>query len=73
MLEENEMETHPCPKCNELMDEGHLSFSDPVGYVSQKQNGMVRRSTIIKQARACPNCGYVEMYLDPKELKQKIA
>jgi len=67
------METHPCPKCNEPMDEGMLSASDPIGYVSKKQTGMLRSVTQIRQARACPNCGYVEMYLDQKELKSRIS
>jgi len=67
------METHLCPKCNEPMDEGSLTSSDQPGYVSRKQTGMLRTVTKISQARACPNCGYVEMYLDPKELKQRIS
>jgi predicted RNA-binding Zn-ribbon protein involved in translation (DUF1610 family) len=66
------MEAHPCPKCNEAMDEGSLTLSDQPGYVSRKQTGMLRTVTKISQARACPNCGYVEMYLDPRELKQRI-
>jgi len=69
------VETYPCPKCNEAMDEGVLSVSgsSSIGYVSKKQIGMIRSQTLIKQARACPNCGYVEMYVDPKELKLKIS
>jgi len=67
------METHLCPKCNEPMDEGSLTSSGQPGYVSRKQTGMLRTVTKISQARACPNCGYVEMYLDPKELKQRIS
>lgn len=67
------MTTHTCPKCNTPMDEGRMSGSDSAGYVSNKQTGMLRRVTEIKLARACPNCGYVEMYLDPKELKQRIS
>lgn len=66
------MEAHPCPKCNEFMDEGSLSTSEQPGYVSQRQTGMLRTVTKISRARACPNCGYVEMYLDPKELRQRI-
>lgn len=55
------------------MDEGRLSVSDGIiGYVSQKQKGMARQVTVIEQARACPNCGYVELYLDPKTLKQRL-
>jgi hypothetical protein len=55
------------------MDEGAISSSGQIGYVSKKQTGMLRTVTQIRQARACPNCGYVEMYLDPKELKQRIS
>jgi len=57
------------------MDEGLLSMSgnSHVSYMSNKQTGMIRMGTQIKQARACPNCGYVEMYLDPKELKSRIS
>lgn len=69
------METHACPKCNGTMDEGYMSWSGSgsSGYVSKKQTGMLRTVTRISLARACTNCGYVEMYLDPKELKQRIS
>lgn len=69
------METHPCPKCNESMDVGLLSRSGSsyVGYISNKQTGMLKTVTPITQAHACPNCGYVDMYLDPKELKSRIS
>jgi len=55
------------------MDEGAISVSDQIGYLSKKQTGMLRTVTQIRQARACLNCGYVEMYIDPKELKQRIS
>ena len=68
------MEEYHCPRCNEPMDEGHVSFSSSAaGYVSKKQTGMVRRAAAIKGARACPSCGYVELYLDPNELKKNIS
>lgn len=68
------MQDFRCPRCNETMDEGHVSFSgSTAGYVSKKQTGMIRRATTIQQARACPNCGYVEIYVDPKELKKNIS
>ena len=69
------MESHVCPKCNESLDEGKLSLtgSDYLAYLSNKQTGMIRQATTITQARACPNCGYVEMYLDPKELNSRIS
>jgi hypothetical protein len=54
------------------MDEGLLSTSDQPGYVSKKQTGMLKMVTKISQARACLTCGYVEIYLNPQELKQRI-
>ncbi len=67
------MESHLCPQCNEVMDEGSLTASDQIGYVSKKQTGMIRTVTKISRARACPNCGYVEIFLDPKELRSRIS
>ena len=68
------MEAHNCPRCSEPMDEGHVSFSGSnAGYVSNKQTGMLRKAATIRRARACPNCGYVELYLDTKELKKNIS
>ncbi len=66
------MDAHACPKCNEPMDHGFVSSSDQIGYVSKKQTGMLRTVTKISEARACPNCGFVEMYVDPKVLKERI-
>ncbi len=67
------MEEYRCPKCNASMDTGRINASDPIGYVSDKQTGMIRRQTPVKLAHACLNCGYVEMYLDPTELKKNIS
>ena len=67
------MEEYRCPKCNGAMDEGRMSAGNPIGYVSQKQTGMIRKPTTIQQARACLSCGYVEMYVDPNELKKNIS
>lgn len=69
------METHTCPKCNGTMDDGYISSGGDghVGYISNNQTGMLRAVTLIRRARACADCGYVEMYLDPKELMKKIS
>ena len=67
------MEVYRCPKCNEPMDEGRMGAGSPIGYVSNKQTGMIRKPSTIQLARACPGCGFVELYLDPNELKPKIS
>lgn len=68
------MDKNPCPKCKHEMDEGRVSPTDSsfLGYVSDKQTGMLRKITKVNRGYACPNCGYVEMYLDPAELKQRL-
>ena len=68
------MEKNACPKCKHEMDEGRVSQGgdSSVGYVSDKHTVMLRHVTPLNRARACPNCGYVEMYLDPAKLKERI-
>jgi predicted nucleic-acid-binding Zn-ribbon protein len=71
--EERMMDTAKCPKCEHAMDDGVVSpSSEGLGHLSKKQTGMLRAVTNIRVARACTNCGYVEMYLDPAELKKRI-
>ena len=66
------MTSMPCPKCNAPMDEGRASAGDDLYYVSDRQSGILRSATPIRRARACPACGYVELYLEAAELKKKI-
>jgi hypothetical protein len=73
-LKEHSMEDYRCPRCNETMDEGTVRFTDSAAwYISKKQRGIFKKAAIIREARACSNCGYVEMYLDPKQLKRNIS
>ena len=69
------MDVHPCPKCSETLDEGRISLTgnDYLAYLSNGQTGMLRTATMITQARACTNCGYVELYVDSKEFKSRIS
>jgi len=62
----------PCPKCNAPMDEGQAKSAEDLYYLSNRQTGMIRKPTPIRQARACLTCGYVELYLDPAELNKKL-
>ena len=58
-----------CPKCGGEMDEGRLTQT---AYISNRQQGMIRQGTNISHARACVSCGYVELYVDPAELRARI-
>jgi hypothetical protein len=54
------------------MDEGTVSVSEGVKYVSNHQSGMLKVVTPARRARVCLVCGYVELYLDAAELRKKI-
>jgi hypothetical protein len=54
------------------MDEGVVSQSEGVRYVSNRQKGMLKSVTSAKKAQVCLACGYLELYLDVEELRRKI-
>jgi len=54
------------------MDDGRVSSDQDLYYLSNRQTGMVRKTTPVRQARACLSCGYVELYLDVAELRKKL-
>lgn len=61
-----------CPKCGGEMDQGTVSESEGVKYVSGRQKGMFKVVTLAKRAQVCLTCGYIELYLDVEELKKRI-
>lgn len=62
------MQNQNCSKCGGEMDEGNITR---IGYVSKKQTGFAI-ATQVQKVRACLQCGFLEWYLDPQELRQKI-
>ena len=69
------MERQACPKCKHEMEEGRLSATggEMLVYVPGKQPGSLKQTTRVSRGLACPNCGYVEMYLDAEQLKKQGA
>lgn len=68
------MDEHHCPRCDAHMDESSMSFSSSAaGFVSNRQSGFFKTDTSISVAWACPNCGFVEMYVDPEHLRRNIS
>ena len=62
-----------CRKCGALeMDRGSAHGSYRVAYLSNRQAGDVRTAMFADQARACASCGYLELYVDPQELRSVI-
>lgn len=61
-----------CPKCGNEMDEGRINASDGIQFASNRQTGMLKVMTSARWARACLTCGYIELFLDPRELRQRI-
>ena len=66
------MNSENCPKCGGELDEGAVSNSEGVRFVSNRQKGILKAMTPAKRARVCLNCGYIELYLDPAELRKRI-
>lgn len=62
-----------CPKCDGEMDEGRIPFPLKYffGYKSKNEKyGSFEKN--VEKAKACLNCGYLELYLDPKKLNSRI-
>ena len=69
------MESQICAKCKHQMEEGRLSLTggEMFVYIPGSQPGKLKQRTKISRGLACPNCGYVELYLDPEELQKQRA
>lgn len=66
------MENQTCLHCGGEMDEGTVSTSEGVKYISNRQSGILKVVTPARRARVCLACGYLELYLDAAELRKKI-
>jgi predicted nucleic-acid-binding Zn-ribbon protein len=62
-----------CPKCSHEMDEGTLGEEKSPNYLSAKvSRPFIGKYVPVALARACPACGYVELYLDPQRLAKAL-
>jgi hypothetical protein len=63
-----------CPKCGGPLDEGRLE--DSVLYVSDRARApsfwSLDPKVYVTRARACLACGYVELFLDPQQLRKYV-
>jgi len=60
-----------CPKCSGALTDGIVLSSDGLFFMPHKQAAGkfgLRQTIRIARARACANCGYVELCLNPQEL-----
>ncbi len=62
-----------CIKCGGEMDEGRIPIPHKYlfGYKSKSQKHFSFEANI-QRARVCLCCGYLEFYLDPNEIKEKL-
>jgi len=62
-----------CPKCGGQMDEGRVPWGmrNFTEYKSTSQKHFTTEVNF-ERAKACLDCGYVELYLDPKILRSKL-
>ncbi len=66
------MNSQNCPKCGGEMDQGAVSTSEGVRYISNRQSGLLKAVTPARRAQVCLSCGYIELYLDADELRKRI-
>ena len=64
-----------CPKCGAALSEGIVLSSDGLFFMPHKQDTGkfgLRKTVRIGQARACSNCGYLELCLNAHELQAAL-
>jgi len=60
-----------CPKCGGTdIDEGLIVRRKTILYKSKNYKGLF--GGLEFTANACPNCGYVEFYVDGSELRKQL-
>lgn len=62
-----------CPKCGGVFDEGSASASSGALVYLSNQQPASAKTTVIRAARVCLNCGYVEFYVRVEELKKRLS
>ncbi len=67
------MNAEECPKCGGQMDNGRIPtpLKFLFGYKSDTRKHWSFESNVGK-AKACVQCGYLELYIDPEELRDKM-
>jgi hypothetical protein len=66
------MSDYQCPKCGGPMEPGGASCSKGYFLFKAESQGIRDRTTPIGKARACLQCGHVELFLDPGQLRQNL-
>jgi predicted nucleic-acid-binding Zn-ribbon protein len=66
------MSEYRCPKCAGPMDLGMITCTQGHIFFKSDSQGILTMTTPVDRALACPQCGYVEFYLDPGKLRQSL-
>ena len=68
------MSISECLKCGQPLVQGLITAKDSaIGFATTEQGEHAMFRTRVQIGRACLNCGYLELFLDPKEFKDNIA
>jgi hypothetical protein len=66
------MNDSQCPMCSGPMDLGGASCSKGYFLYKSESQGIRDKTTPISRATVCLQCGHLELYLDPGQLKQNL-